>query len=364
MTVETSYLTSYLLYSTIHSTPIVDVRKYGADGSGRKDSTIPLQSAINACRDIALASPSGTFPGSTSFGNNKTIGDAGGCLVDLRGGEYMISSSLNIPEYVGNMAISSGSLVASSDFPTDQFLLTVGGGGDGCHVPQGSCNVDINLPEMFLDGSNRAAGCIQVNSVMGTTIGPGSYLLNFTAFGVQINGGHEVMIDRTWIGETNFDYDFQSEHDLPTSIGIQVNGNDHYILNTIVFSSKIGVEINGAANLIVDTHVWFPMNAALPLVKDTGANIMAFHVTYEQNRFVGCYIDGSRAVFEGGGLKRNIWVDGFECCAAIDDVNHGIILKGRMIYNVKHEVLPHNYIITFPIVIVIDWCVHILPIRR
>ena len=49
---------------------------------------------------------------------------------------------------------------------------------------------------------------IQANAVMGTTIGPTTYLLNFSSFGIQVNGGHEVMITETWLGETNFDFDF------------------------------------------------------------------------------------------------------------------------------------------------------------
>ena len=54
----------------------------------------------------------------------------------------------------------------------------------------------------------------------------------------------------------------------------------------------------------------------------------AFHITGYQNRFVGCYIDGSRAVFDTGGLNHNIWVDGFECCAGVGGVDHGIMLLG------------------------------------
>ena len=41
---------------------------------------------------------------------------------------------------------------------------------------------------------------------------------------------------------------------------------------------------------------------------------MAFHVTRGGNRFNGCYIDGGRAVFEGGALQKNTWSNGFECC--------------------------------------------------
>ena len=41
------------------------------------------------------------------------------------------------------------------------------GGTLPCTNPQGSCNEDIGLPGLFLDGSGVAAGVV-VNSVMGT----------------------------------------------------------------------------------------------------------------------------------------------------------------------------------------------------
>jgi hypothetical protein len=34
-------------------------------------------------------------------------------------------------------------------------------------------------------------------------------------------------------------------------------GNDHFITNTIVFSSKIGVAVTGAANLLTGVHTWY-----------------------------------------------------------------------------------------------------------
>jgi hypothetical protein len=116
------------------------------------------------------------------------------------------------------------------------------------------------------------------------------YFLNFTGYGLQINNGHEVMMDRCWLGETNFDYDFEQEGTQPTATAIQINGNDHYILNTIVFSSLIGLQVNGAADYITGVHVWFPINRALSF-NDT----KAFHVTRGGNRFNGCYADGTRA---------------------------------------------------------------------
>jgi hypothetical protein len=95
----------------------------------------------------------------------------------------------------------------------------------------------------------------------------------------------------------------------------------------IVFSSKIGLEVNGAADYISGTHVWFPDNQALRFVQQ---GVMAFHITEGQNRFDGCYIDGSRAVFEGNGLSGNTWVNGFECCAGYPGP-HGIELLGNSV---------------------------------
>ena len=135
------------------------------------------------------------------------------------------------------------------------------------------------------------------------------------------------MVDRCWLGETNFDFRF-SEASPPNATAIEINGNDHYVLNTVVFSSKIGLAVNGGANYVTGTHVWFPLNRALAF-----DDVMAFHITQSQNRFNGCYIDGSRAVFEGGALQDNVWTHGFECCAGsgLGDRPHGIILKGSKV---------------------------------
>ena len=92
-----------------------------------------------------------------------------------------------------NMQFGFGSLVAAPNFDGD-FLFVIGEEG-ACKYPQGSCNLDINFPSLFLDGAKVASG-MQINNVIGVTIGPGGYFLNFTQYGLQINAGHEVMMDR------------------------------------------------------------------------------------------------------------------------------------------------------------------------
>jgi|EP01043_Picozoa_sp_COSAG02_P026367 hypothetical protein len=356
----------------------VSPTKWGGDPTGTVDSSEAVQAALAFCVNRSRHID-GVFP--------TTARDAGGCTVDLEGGEYLISSTLRIPAYTSNMQIARGSLVANPKSPmwlqgdtpsgdkapavdtsggacitgfpqnrTDQwcqslrpatgtspdicreqccslpscnawqwcppgapcysniratdniscwidktgtynateqctsasptapnsvgwvgesrpsapapppsawtgrFMIAVGG-DVRCDHPQGSCNEDIGFPQLFLDGSNVADG-IQVNSVMGTTIGPTTYLLNFSSYGIQVNGGHEVMITETWLGETNWDFVFnQSQGLVPRATALDIRSNDHYILNTIVFSSLVGLRVGGAANMISGLHVWFPVRS-------------------------------------------------------------------------------------------------------
>ena len=190
---------------------------YGGDPLGVRDSSDAIAACVSSCVNYSVTIDAlGHFPGDASFGNGLFIANAGGCQVDLGGGAFLVAKPILIPAFVGNMALGHGSIVADpAAFPQGEFLVVVGEKG-ACNVPQGSCNVDLNFPELMLDGRHVAAG-LQINNVMGTTVGPGNYFLNFTGFGIQINGGHEVLIDRMWLGETNFDYPFTAT-DLPNSM--------------------------------------------------------------------------------------------------------------------------------------------------
>lgn len=278
----------------------VTPQSFGGDPTGTVDSTKALQAALAYCLNVSTYTP-GVFP----FGARN----AGGCEVDLDGGEFLTSQTMLIPPNISNIRIGGGSLIATKALQ-DQFLVAVGG---ECLNPQGSCNEDIGFPELFLDGSGYANG-IQTNAVMGTTIGPTTYLLNFSSYGIQVNGGHEVMITETWLGETNFDFDFKAHGVSPKATAIEINSNDHYVLDSIVFSALIGLRDKGAANMLTGLHVWFPWNNAL------GNGAVAFYDTGKHNRYDGCYIDGSIAVFENP--RDIIWTNGFNLGG------HGILING------------------------------------
>jgi hypothetical protein len=382
---------------------------YGGDPTGTVDSTAAVQKALAFCINASNHIP-GKFPVGAR--------DAGGCTVDLEGGEFLISEPLVIPTYTSDIEIGRGALVANpasevwaqphsvllpeganaasacgaSSFPTSRasqwcqnlvrgystsaaecateccssscevwqwcppgvpcyattgnhscwlgapyaaatcaaatsdpksigwlggsrvapptpapgqwggkFMIQVGGDVK-CNHPQGSCNEDVGFPQLFLDGSHVAGG-IQVNAVMGTTIGPTTYILNFTR-GIEINGGHEVMVTEVWLGETNFDFVFNATAQIvPTATAIAMHSNDHYILNTIVFSALVGLYNGGAANMVSGLHVWFPENQAIAF------GCTAFMNTGGKNRYDGCYIDGSTAVFVNP--TDTTWLDGF-----------------------------------------------------
>lgn len=410
--------------------------QYGGDPTGRIDSTAALQKALGFCINATRFTP-GTF--------SDLAGDAGGCTVDLAGGEYTISTTLVIPTYVSNLRIATGSLRANpatwqreapaaaadhgrthdaatcdaASFPVDlsgkecmglsmgppgshgseqaclaaccaaeatcgayqfcapdepcaqwiprktmgcwlapvkpfssgahcaaggpgsnktvgwvggaytppppppwagTFLIKVGG-TETCVSPnQGSCNEDIGFPGLFLDGSHMAGG-ISINQVMGTTVGPQSYLLNFSGYGILVNGGHEVMIVETWLGQTNFDYNYSMPGAMkPSATAIAINSNDHYIQDSIVFSSLVGLHVAGAANMITGLHVWFPLNAA------TSFSATAFLDTGHQNRYDGCYVDCSHAYFVNP--SNLIWTDA-------EILGGGIVIQGAAVSDLR-----------------------------
>jgi len=143
---------------------------FGGDPTGQKDSWAALNACLEHCLNQSALSPNGFFPGLDTTPQFGPIRDMGGCDIDLEGGEYLISKPLVLPEMNANMQFGRGSLVATSDFAGD-FLFVIGEKGS-CKYPQGSCNIDINFPELFLDGSSVTSG-MQINNVMGVTIGPG-----------------------------------------------------------------------------------------------------------------------------------------------------------------------------------------------
>ena len=250
---------------------------YGADPSGKLDSTMAF---ANLMYDLLYASPRGR-----SMAANIT--NLGGVTLDLQGGQYLISAPIIIPPFFGNIHITDGSLQASTtpSFPKDRWLIEIGDDDqcrpvtpDGKDDPQKSCNEFIDVTNVLLDANFVAAGGIRVSKVMGTTLQE-VFVTGFVTSGIHISNGHEVMISNAWLAECYWSTNAYCRKTNSTSVGIVVDGMDHYITNTIVFDyAKVGVMISKPACLLVGVHTW---NGG-----GHGIDILTHSV-----RLIGCYLD-------------------------------------------------------------------------
>jgi hypothetical protein len=217
--------------------PVISPVTYGADPTGRTDSTAAFQAAMAA----VLAS--------NTSGHHMSDGivDLGGVVLDLGGGDYLLSAPLVVPPFYGNLRVIDGTLRASASFDPARYVIEIGTAK--CNTPsgQGSCNENVGMSGLTVDGSHVAAGCVLIQSTMGATLDASSAIFGFNVAGITMAGGHEAMVSETWVA-AYFWSDPKKERNDAT--GILINGNDHYVSNTIVFSARVGVQLNGAANIL------------------------------------------------------------------------------------------------------------------
>jgi len=310
------------------ASPVVFPTAFGADPTGAADSTAAFAAALAAV----------VARNATGKKMSDGIADLGGVVLDLQGGDYLVSAPLVIPQFVGNMRIIDGTLRASASFPPSRFVVEVG--ASPCNTPsgQGSCNENIGMSGLTVDGSHVAAGCISISSTMGATLDSSSAIFGFTKTGVLLAGGHEAMISETWVA-AYFWSDPKKERNDAT--GIQVAGNDHFVTNVIVFSARVGVAVTGAANLLTNVHTW---NCA------TGAGGIGILNTMSQNRFVGCYLDFTDLKVVGSGAQQLTVADAFFlgdaqlvfAASAPNQAVYGVALTSNIWYDCSNAAVVSN----------------------
>ena len=222
------------------------------------------------------------------------IADLGGRTLALGGGVFLLSEPLVIPPNYGNLNIADGTLRASEHFDKARYLIEIGSSTD-CHplLPSGkpdaqaSCNEFVNVQNVLLDASLVAAGGMRIAQTMGATVGPAAFFIGFTTTGLKVDKGHEVMLTEAWLASCYWsDSACKGSGKASNAIAVQINGNDHYLSNVIVFDyAHIGVEINGAANLLSSVHTWNGGGTGISLGNPTSS------YGAHQNRLLGCYLD-------------------------------------------------------------------------
>ena len=314
--------------SATAGSPVVFPTAFGADPTGATDSTAAFAAAVAA---VVSRNASGKTM-------SDGIADLGGVVLDLQGGDYLVSAPLAIPQFVGNLRIIDGTLRASASFPADRFVVEIG--ATPCSTPsgQGSCNENVGMSGLTVDGSHVAAGCVKIAATMGATLDASSAIFGFVDTGILLAGGHEAMIQETWVAA----YFWNSPNkEKNSAVGIKIAGNDHFVTNVIVFSARVGVEVTGAANLLTNVHTW---NCA---TSDGGIGILN---TMSQNRFVGCYLDFTDLTIVGSGAQQLSVSDGFFLgdaqlmfqASAPGQAVYGVSLSGNVWYHCSNPAFAVN----------------------
>ncbi|CAB4302620.1 unnamed protein product [Prunus armeniaca] len=249
------------------------VTEYGADPTGRLDSTGALQEAIS----VAFASP---LDGHLITG----VADLGGTEVHLDGGTYKISRPLRLPDAGGgNFMIHGGSLHASDDFPTDRHLIELWSSSNSFVYE------DITLKDLMINSNFRGGGIAVINSLRSTI--DNCYISHFTTSGILIQGGHETYVRNSFIGQhINIGGDHRERNF--SGIGINIQGNDNAITDVVIFSASIGVMVQGQANVLTGVHCY---NKATTW-GGTGIYVRAPGLT--QTRILNSYFDFTGIVAE------------------------------------------------------------------
>lgn len=283
---------------------------YGADPTGVLDSSPAFAAALAAL----LAR------GTSGHHDEGGTVDLGGALLDLEGGDYLLSRPLAFPSNFSNYAMAHGTLRAAPSFPPGGFLVDVGTAGAPCQNWGDSCTEDVSLEDLFLDGGQVANG-VRFNEVIGVNAGPDLFVVNFTRVGVDVEGGHEVLLHESWVAScwyTPPERCWLNASALGGTSGVLINGNDHYLDQVVVFGGLNGVVVNGAANLLSGVHTWNTQVSAVP--NSTGMLVQQW-----QNRLETPYLDFVPLVLEG---------------AAVTTVTGGFFLGGAQIVFKPH---PSGY---------------------
>ncbi|KAA8537178.1 hypothetical protein F0562_029690 [Nyssa sinensis] len=262
--------------SVMPGTRVYHVTSFGADPTGKTDSTEALVEAISEASQ-----------GPTNGHLMEGIVNLGGAQITLDGGNYMISRPLRLPTAgLGNLMIHGGTITASDDFPTDGYLIDLSASS--------SNNNDFNyeyitLRDLMLDSNYRGGGIQVVNSLR-TSI-DNCYIAHFTTNGILVQGGHETYIRYSFLGQHITAGSDPGERNF-SGTAINLMGNDNAVTDVVIFSAAIGIMVSGQANTLSGVHCY---NKATGF-GGTGIYLKLPGLT--QTRIVNCYMDFTGIVAE------------------------------------------------------------------
>ncbi|KAL9661804.1 hypothetical protein QQ045_026632 [Rhodiola kirilowii] len=258
---------------------VYDVTMYGADPTGKNDSTDAILNALSDAFNI-----------STTSTLISGISDLGGAHINLVGGTYTVSRPIRFPySGVGNFQIHGGTIRASNTFPTDGYLIDLSinkkmnGGGVSYNYEL------VTLRDLLLDANFRGGGISITNSLRISITN--CYVTHFTTDGIISRAGHETYIHNSFLGQHITAGGDPGERNF-SGTAITLAGNDNAVTDVVIFSAKTGVFISGQANILTGVHCY---NKATGF-GGTGIYLKVPGLT--QTRIVNCYMDYTGIVAE------------------------------------------------------------------
>ncbi|XP_020576709.1 polygalacturonase QRT3-like, partial [Phalaenopsis equestris] len=218
--------------SSSSSSRVYHLTEYGADPTGKTDSTAAIARALSDA--FRLPSNRSLYAG---------IADLGGAEIHLDGGSYLISSPITLPSSpAGNLKIHSGSLLASDDFPTNRYLIEL---WSSTSTSSSAYSYEyITLAGLLLDGNYRSGGIAVVDSLR--TLIDGCYIVHFSTDGIWIKDGHETFITNSFLGQHITAGSDPGERNFSGN-AIRLFANDNTVADVVIFSAAIGILVAGQA---------------------------------------------------------------------------------------------------------------------
>ncbi|XVF68391.1 hypothetical protein PTKIN_Ptkin10aG0202000 [Pterospermum kingtungense] len=308
---------------------VYHVTKYGADSTGKSDSTEALNKAI-----------ADAFQSASEGSLMEGITNLGGPQINLEGGNYLISKPLHLPAPgAGNLMIHGGTLRASDDFPSDGYLIDLSASATGSENEQewSSLNTQlassssaynyeyITLKDLMLDSNYRGGGISVVNSLR-TSI-DNCYITHFTTNGILVKGGHETYIRNSFLGQHITAGGDSGERNF-SGTAINLMGNDNAVTDVVIFSAAIGIMASGQANTFSGVHCY---NKATGF-GGTGIYLKLPGLT--QTRIVNSYLDYTGIVAEDPvqlHISSSFFLgDAFILLKSINGVANGVSIVDNM----------------------------------
>ena len=204
---------------------------FGADPTGVRDSTASLQRAVSAA--FAWTAPDPTVGAKTTHNS----------VVDLQGGTYLINSTIWLGKGL-TFRMCCGGLLAADSFPDGDFMISAGGALEG-----------ITIHDMQFDLNRRGSGALHFDNTLRVHLDR-LFIHHYVLFGIQAVQGHEVHVSNCWLGEWAWAESGGRASQNLTGVAIEIDGQDHWLSDIIIFSGKQGIVLRGGALVLTNTHIY------------------------------------------------------------------------------------------------------------